>query len=187
MQLKINLPNLLVVLRILLIPVFLLFFLSGEAGAGENQSFRMLALVVFLIAAVSDFFDGYLARKWKTVSNFGKLMDPLADKMLVSAAMIALAYTQELPAWVVVVIICREFWVTSLRMLALEQGRRVISASLWGKIKTVLQMAMIIVFLADMAMLNRLWIPEILMYLAIITTVLSAVEYTKDYKDVFIA
>lgn len=180
---KINLPNLLIVFRIALIPVFLFFFLS--AGPGD-YFFRLAAMVVFLVASISDFFDGLLARRWNTVSNFGKLMDPLADKMLVCSAMIALAYRQEIAAWVVVVVICREFWVTSLRMLALEQGREVKGASIWGKTKTVLQMAMIVVLVAGLEMGE--WINTVtimLVYMAVIATVLSAVEYTRDYKDVF--
>ena len=102
--------------------------------------------------------------------------------MLVSAAMVALAFKQELAAWVVIVIICREFWVTSLRMLALEQGHTVIAASLWGKAKTVLQMAMLTVFIAGFGT-NPIAI--VLVYLAVIATILSAVEYTRDHKDVF--
>ena len=169
----------LVVLRIILIPVFLFFFMnSGQ----DWDFFRIAAVAVFLIAAISDFFDGLLARRWNTVSNFGKLMDPLADKMLVSAAMVALAFRQELAAWVVVVIICREFWVTSLRMLALEQGNTVIAASIWGKTKTVLQMVMLTVLIAGFGTTT---IATILVYLAVFATILSAVEYTRDNKDVF--
>jgi len=171
--LKINLPNLLIVLRIVLIPVFLFFYLEGEP---------IIATTIFLVAAISDFFDGLLARMWNTVSNFGKLMDPLADKMLVSAALVALAYTQELAVWIVVVIICREFWVTSLRMLALEAGKTVIAASMWGKIKTVLQMVMLTVLISE---LFTGILVDVLVYSAVIATILSAVEYTRDYKDVF--
>ena len=158
---------------------------------------RWLALVVFVAAAISDFFDGYYARKWSMVSSFGKLMDPLADKMLVSAALIALVYMQYLPVWIVVVIICREFWVTALRLLALEQGQEVIAASIWGKIKTVLQMAMIITLITGFGTSDFLLpidfgqagsvIVTVLIYLALIATVFSAYEYTKSYKDVFLA
>ena len=157
---------------------------------------RWLALIVFVSAAISDFFDGYFARKWSMVSSFGKLMDPLADKMLVSAALIALVYMQQLPVWIVVIIICREFWVTALRLLALEQGYDVISASIWGKIKTVLQMAMIITLITGLGTPDFLLpidfgqvgsiLVTILIYLALIATVFSAYEYTKSYKDVFL-
>jgi len=189
MSLKFNLPNMLIVFRILLIPVFLFFFLMAEPAPSQSL-FRLIAMIVFLIASITDFFDGLLARRWNTVSNFGKLMDPLADKMLVSSALIALSYRQELAAWAVVVIICREFWVTALRQLALEQGKEVIAASMWGKIKTVLQIVMLVALLAGMGagqLLGQLGttIATILVYLAVIATVVSAVEYTKDYRDVF--
>jgi len=144
----------------------------------------MLALLVFIVAAVSDFFDGYLARKWNTVSNFGKLMDPVADKMLVCSAMIALVYARELSAWIVAVIVCREIWVTSLRMLALEQGQEVIAASMWGKVKTVLQIAMIIGLLISFGGFLGI-VTQILVYLALIATVISAAEYTIKNRDVF--
>ena len=200
---RVNLPNMLIVLRIILIPVFLFFFLSSPDSqvppeAGESAGllwavtggltaivytpFRLAAVAVFLIAAISDYFDGLLARKWNTVSNFGKLMDPLADKMLVSAAMVALASRQELAAWVVIVIICREFWVTSLRMLALEQGKEIISASMWGKIKTVLQMVMLTVLIAGY---GTSAVGILLVYMAVFATILSAIEYTRGHKDVF--
>ena len=158
---------------------------------------RWLALIVFVVAAISDFFDGYFARKWSQVSSFGKLMDPLADKMLVSAALIALVYMQYLAVWIVVIIICREFWVTALRLLALEQGKDVIAASIWGKIKTVLQMVMIITLITGFGTPDFLLpinfgytgsvIVTVLIYLSLIATVFSAYEYTKSYKDVFLA
>jgi len=192
--LKWHLPNILVILRIVLIPVFLFFVLRITPG---EFVMRWLALIVFVAAAISDFFDGYYARKWSMVSSFGKLMDPLADKMLVSAALIALVYMQYLPVWIVVVIICREFWVTALRLLALEQGQEVIAASIWGKIKTVLQMAMIITLITGFGTSDFLLpidfgqagsiIVTVLIYLALIATVFSAYEYTKSYKDVFLA
>jgi len=192
--LKWNLPNVLVILRIILIPVFLFFVLRIVPG---EFVMRWLALIVFVVAAISDFLDGYFARKWSQVSSFGKLMDPLADKMLVSAALIALVYMQYLAVWIVVVIICREFWVTALRLLALEQGKEVIAASIWGKIKTVLQMTMIITLLTGFGTPNFLLpinfgqvgsvIVTILIYLSLIATVFSAYEYTKSYKDVFLA
>jgi len=191
--LKWHLPNILVILRIVLIPVFLFFVLRIVPG---EIAMRWLALFVFAVAAVSDFFDGYYARKWSMVSSFGKLMDPLADKMLVSAALIALVYMQYLQVWIVVIIICREFWVTALRLLALEQGQEVIAASIWGKIKTVLQMAMIITLITgfgtpdfllpiDFGQVGSVMV-TILIYLALIATIFSAYEYTKSYKDVFL-
>lgn len=186
---KMNLANMLIVLRLVLIPFFLFFFLN--AGQGESV-YRLIAVTIYLVAAISDYFDGYLARKWNTVSNFGKLMDPLADKMLVSSALIALAYRQELSAWVVTIIICREFWVTGLRLLALEQGKVVIAASNWGKIKTVLQMTMLAAVMAGMGTAELFgevgtMISTALIYMAVIATVVSAMEYTKNYRTVFLA
>ena len=186
---KMNLPNMLIIFRILMIPVFLFFFFA----AGPAEIFRMAAMVVFIVAAITDLLDGYLARKWDVVSNFGALMDPLADKMLVSAALIALAYRQELAAWVVILIICREFWVTSLRMLALEQGKKVIAASMWGKIKTVLQIITLSSLMGGLASgeyLGQFFVPVgstlavILVYLTVFATLISAVEYTKNNRDV---
>ena len=194
---KMHLPNILIIFRVLLIPVFLFFFLSAppmQALGGSVPAFRIIAFIFFLTAALTDLLDGHLARKWNLVSNFGALMDPLADKMLVCSALVALAFRQELAAWIVILIICREFWVTSLRMLALEQGRKVISASVWGKIKTVLQIIMVSALIAgrDIVALTGLVrfadvLTMILIYLTILATVLSAVEYTRSYKDVFIA
>ena len=191
---KMNLPNMLIIFRILMIPVFLFFFLGAQAGDSLWPVFRMAAMAVFILAAVTDLLDGHLARKWNTVSNFGTLMDPLADKMLVSSALVALAYRQELAAWVVVVIICREFWVTSLRMLALEQGKKVIAASMWGKIKTVLQVVMLSALMGGLAsgeQLGQFFVPlgarlaVVLVYITVFATLVSAVEYTKNNRDVF--
>ncbi|MCL1999521.1 MAG: CDP-diacylglycerol--glycerol-3-phosphate 3-phosphatidyltransferase [Turicibacter sp.] len=174
---RINTPNVLVLLRVAVIPVYLFLYLNEDIV-------RLVPLVIFLVASISDFFDGYLARKWNMVSNFGKLMDPLADKMLVSAALVALAYTQNLDAWIVVVFICREFWVTSLRMLALEQRREVKGASIWGKIKTTLQMTMISVLISGIFTDSLLEL--VLIYLSVAAAIFSAVQYTRDYKDVLI-
>ncbi|MCL2015943.1 MAG: CDP-diacylglycerol--glycerol-3-phosphate 3-phosphatidyltransferase [Defluviitaleaceae bacterium] len=185
-----NIPNFLIIIRIVLIPVFLVAFFLSDIG-----TIRWAATLIFSVASITDYFDGLLARKWGTLSNFGKLMDPLADKMLVSAAMVALVYRQELAAWVVIVIISREFWVTAIRMLALEQGKEVIAATMWGKLKTTLQMTMIIVYLIGLTspLINigtwSIIVPlgEFLAYLTVIATIVSAVIYTFNAKDVFLA
>ena len=190
---KLNLPNLLIIFRILLIPVFLVFYM---ATGPYDHAQRIVATLIFLTAALTDLLDGYLARKWNTVSNFGKLMDPLADKMLVSAGLVALAFRQELAAWVVILIISREFWVTSLRMLALEQGKTVIAASLWGKIKTVTQITMLSVIMGGISLLSFVgldrfaawlspWFIPLLVYTSVAATLFSAAEYTYSYRDVF--
>ena len=184
-----NLPNKLIIFRIALIPFFLFFFLTAQPG---DSVFRLIAMVIFVLAAFSDFLDGYLARKWDMTTNFGKLMDPMADKMLVCSALVALVQRHELAAWVVIIIICREFWVTALRILALEQGREIISASKLGKVKTVLQMGMLACLLAGVGsgaygiFVHEWWgiVANVLVILTVIATVFSAVEYTWGHRAI---
>lgn len=133
-----NLPNKLTMLRIILVPFFVLFMLIGD-----SPLFSLAALVIFAIASLTDMLDGKIARKYNLITNFGKLMDPLADKVLVMSAMICFVAKNIAPAWIVIVILAREFLVTSLRLIAVGEGV-VIAADKWGKIKTVTQMAWII-------------------------------------------
>lgn len=140
-----NFPNALTLTRIILIFIFIILAANAD---GEIEMFnsahtlRVIAFAVAVIAALTDLLDGYLARKLNQVTDFGKLMDPLADKIFVTGIMLILVQYQLLPAWVAVVIISREFLVTGLRMLALRESE-LIAADIWGKIKTVLQMVMI--------------------------------------------
>ncbi len=162
-----TLPNLLTVFRILLVPVLVVVLLSEVFDADWP------AAVVFAIASVTDVADGYLARRNDQVTNFGKLWDPLADKLLVTAALISLVDLDKLEAWVAMVIIAREFAVTGLRQVALEQGR-VIAASPAGKVKTALQMAMVIVvIIVD----DRTPWVDLLVYVTVAVTVLSGAGY----------
>jgi len=162
-----NLPNVLTVLRIMLVPV-LVVALLGDTPAGD-----VLAAVVFALASLTDFVDGYLARARGSVTNFGKLMDPLADKLLIVAALIALVSLQRLPAWIAMVIITRELAVTVLRMGATQAGV-VMGASMFGKVKTCLQIAAI---LAVIAVHDRpLWVSALL-YVTVAVTVLSGLDY----------
>ena len=139
-----NFPNALTLARILLIFVFIVIAANAD-GVAENlnsaQVLRIIAYVVALVAAFTDLADGYFARRWDQVTDFGKLMDPLADKIFVAGIMLMMVQYHLLPAWVAVVIVSREFLVTGLRMLALQQ-KIVIAADIWGKVKTVLQMGM---------------------------------------------
>ena len=137
---ELNVPNVLTVFRILLIPVLVAALLS-------EFSSDALAAGVFVLASLTDALDGWLARRHKSESNFGKLMDPLADKLLVTSALVSLVALDRLQAWVAMVIIAREFAVTGLRQLAIEQGH-VIAAGSWGKVKTVLQIAMVLALIA---------------------------------------
>ncbi|MDR1664626.1 MAG: CDP-diacylglycerol--glycerol-3-phosphate 3-phosphatidyltransferase [Clostridiales bacterium] len=176
-----NLPNRITLFRVFMIPVFLIFYLSDPLYESYG---KLIALIIFIIASASDALDGHIARKYNLVTNFGKLMDPLADKLLVAAALVALTSRGVLPAWVTVLIISREFVITGLRQLALEQNI-VIAASFWAKLKTVSQMIMIVYLLAAFP---ESQITVIIKWLLIIITaaltVLSAVEYTVKNKGV---
>ena len=168
-----NLPNKLTVLRVLMVPFFVVFMLYPLAGDAS----KYVALALFCIASLTDFFDGYLARKHNLVTNFGKFMDPLADKLLVCSAMICMIKTGQLAAWIVIIIIAREFIISGFRLVAADAGI-VIAASWWGKIKTVAQMAMIIVLLADFGGVFDV-IETGLIWVSLVLTVVSLVDYVK--------
>lgn len=182
-----NLPNKLTLIRVLLIPVFMILFLScGTPGL-------VLSLIVFCLAAVTDFFDGQIARRTGSVTTFGKLMDPMADKLLVFAALICFmqAEVPYINSWVLIIIIARELIVTGIRMLALEHGE-VIPASIWGKLKTVSQFALIIVAIINqIAMSGRdpmsggfgNFLVMLLVIIAVILTVISGVDYIYKSRD----
>ena len=162
-----NLPNFLTLLRILAVPVVVVALLDGTPNGD------MLAAIVFALAALTDGLDGYIARSRDSVTTFGKLMDPLADKLLITAALISLVSLNRLPAWVAMVIIAREFAITGLRSIAADRGV-VIAASWMGKVKTVLQIAA--VFALIIFNPAPLW-ADILVYLALAATVISGFDY----------
>ena len=155
---KENIPNLLTLGRIVLIAVFILILCIWNSVAGHA-----VAAVVFALASITDYLDGYLARKWQVVTNFGKFADPLADKMLVMTAFIMLVELGMVPAWIAAIIICRELAVTGLRLLLVENGGTVLAAAMPGKIKTFTQMFSIIFLLLHFSMIGRL-----LVYVALI-------------------
>ena len=163
--------NKITVLRIILIPVFLLL------AYGEH---RVAALIIYLVACISDFADGYIARHYNQVTNFGKFMDPLADKMLVLAAMCWFIEKGQIPGWIVAVVLFREFAVSGLRLIAVEQNR-VIAAAWSGKIKTATTM----VALALMMVFPVRWLNVVCSILILLTTVYSGVEYFVKNRDVF--
>ena len=140
-----NLPNKLTVLRVIMIPFFVVFMLMDITGAAD----KWIALAIFIVASLTDLLDGKIARKYNLVTNFGKFMDPLADKLLVSAAMICMIEKGMLASWIVIIIISREFIISGFRLVA-SDGGIVIAASYWGKFKTVFQMMMIIVLIMDL-------------------------------------
>jgi CDP-diacylglycerol---glycerol-3-phosphate 3-phosphatidyltransferase len=167
-----NLPNALTVFRILLVPVLVAALLS------EGPSGDLLAAIVFAIASFTDALDGWIARRQRKVSTFGKLMDPLADKLLVTAALVSLVSLERLSAWVAMVIIAREFAVTGLRQLAMEHGE-VIHASAWGKVKTAAQIAMVLVLILVDS--SPLWV-DALVYATVAITIVSAADYFFGFR-----
>lgn len=174
-----NLPNKLTIFRVILIPFFVIFLLLDPS----NQTYRYIADAIFIIASLTDMLDGKIARKYNLVTNFGKFMDPLADKLLVSAAMICLIATGQLAAWIVIVIISREFIISGFRLIASDNGI-VIAASYWGKFKTVFQMLMIIVLIANIQMPFFTVLGTILIYVALVLTIVSLIDYIVKNKDV---
>jgi len=168
-----NLPNKLTFFRVCLIPVFLFFYLVQPLRAPISD---WLALVLFAIASITDAIDGYVARRYNLVTNFGKLMDPLADKLLVCAALVAFVASNVLPAWAVVLLISREFFVSGLRQLALEQGK-VIEASAGGKIKTTTQIVLILFLLLPMSWTNHVVLVTLLLFITLAASIFSAIDY----------
>lgn len=166
-----NLPNKLTLLRVIMIPFFVVFMLmEGMAGA------RYIALALFVVASFTDFLDGNIARKRNLVTNFGKFMDPLADKLLVCSALICLIETGQLPAWYVIIIIAREFIISGFRLIASDNGI-VIAASYWGKFKTVSQMILIILMILNIPALSM--VTSLFYWIALVLTVVSLVDYVK--------
>lgn len=166
-----NLPNKLTVLRVLMVPFFVFFMLTDVGGSAN----KWIALLIFCLASLTDLFDGKIARARNLVTNFGKFMDPLADKLLVCSAMICMIPSGQLTAWFVIVIIAREFIISGFRLVASDSGI-VIAASMWGKAKTVSQMAMVIVLIADLGGIFDV-VGLILIWLSLILTVVSLVDY----------
>ncbi len=165
--------------RIFLVPIFMFFLLIQIADYGTY-----IAVAIFIIAAATDGLDGYIARKKKQVTNFGKFIDPLADKLLVTAALISLVELNQLSSWVAMIIISREFVVTSLRIVAVSEGV-VIAASMWGKVKTTTQIIAIVAMLINLPIaVFGISFVNILMYIAVIFTVFSGVEYLVKNKEV---
>ena len=170
-----NLPNKLTTLRVIMIPFFVVFMLADMGRTGDY-----IALALFCLASLTDFFDGYLARKNHLVTNFGKFMDPLADKLLVGSAAICLIEMGRIPAWVVVILISREFIISGFSLIAADNGV-VIAASMWGKFKTVCQMFMTIALILHLD--TPVWavVEQVLIWGSVALTIVSLVDYI--YKN----
>ena len=176
-----NLPNKLTVLRVILIPFFVVFLLLSPG----NDLFKWISLAIFIIASLTDMLDGKIARKYNLITDFGKFMDPLADKLLVCSAMICLIDLGKIPSWVVVIIIAREFIISGFRLVAADNGR-VIAASYWGKFKTTIQMIMVILMIADLGAVIPYYdiVTTIIMWIALVLTIISLCDYIVKNKDV---
>ena len=174
-----NLANKLTTFRVLCIPIFVVFMLIESIPYNYY-----LAAIVFIIASITDLFDGKIARKYHLVTNFGKFMDPLADKMLVSAALICLT-PKMIPSWVVIIIISRELFISGFRMLAADQGI-VLAAGWWGKFKTAFSMVMIIVLIVNTPLNNSglYIIGQVLIWISLALTIISMIEYVSKNFNV---
>lgn len=166
-----NLPNKITIFRVFMIPVFLVLILVPSIPYNN-----ILACVVFVVACLSDFLDGYLARKLKLVTNFGKFMDPIADKLLVCSALICFVDLKYMPSWIVIIIIAREFIINGFRLIASDNGV-VIAASYWGKFKTTFQMIACILLILQLPFGWADVAEQIFIYLALAFTVISLVDY----------
>ena len=191
-----NLPNKLTIFRIILVPIMVIIPFLGIDGRVAGIPIEWLVIdVVFIIASLTDKLDGYLARKNNQVTAFGKFLDPLADKILVLAAMMMLVEMQKLPAWIPIIVLAREFMVSGYRLIAVEKGGEVIAASKWGKLKTVTQMIAIVLAFLDLNAFGECFIGvlqggdlvlnlivTIMMILQVIATIFSGIDYMKGAK-----
>lgn len=189
-----NLPNKLTMSRVIAIPVFIIVFMLSfknigtiNIGSFSIDIFRFLSALIFIIASITDYFDGMLARKYNLISNFGKLMDPLADKMLVVTALLLLTESREVHFLCTLVVVLRELTISSIRLIALEKNV-VIAASIWGKLKTASQMVALVMILFNIHMINRplYLITFTIFYISIAFVIISLVDYIIKSKSLFI-
>ena len=173
-----NLPNKITIFRVCMIPVFLVFMLVEGIPYGNY-----IAAVLFIIACLSDALDGHIARKYNLITNFGKFMDPLADKLLVCSALICFIELDLVAAWPIIIIIAREFIISGFRLVASDNGV-VIAASYWGKFKTTAQMIMCILFIVHLNNTVFFVLEQIFLYLSVALTVISLVEYVWKNRQV---
>lgn len=192
-----NLPNKLTIFRIILVPIMVIIpFLGIEGKILEIPIEWIIMNLIFIVASITDKLDGYLARKNNQITTFGKFLDPLADKILVLAAMLLLVEMGKLPAWIPIIVLAREFIVSGYRLVAVEKGGKVIAASNWGKLKTVTQMIAIIVAFIDLNAFGQCFtgtlqggylafniIVTIMMIVQTVATIFSGVDYLKGAKD----
>ena len=175
---RMNLPNKITIFRACMIPFFLIFMLVPGIPGG-----KYIAAVLFVIAAASDAVDGYIARRDNLVTNFGKFMDPLADKLLVCSALICFVECNRVPAWIIIIIIAREFIISGFRLVASDSGV-VIAASYWGKFKTIFQMIMCVLLIVHLEYSWYLVLEQIFIWISLVLTVVSLVDYVWKNRHV---
>lgn len=192
-----NLPNKLTIFRMILVPIMMIIpFLGIDSNVAGIPLEYVIIDIIFVLAALTDKLDGYLARKNNQITTFGKFLDPLADKILVLAAMIMLVEMAKLPAWIPIIVLAREFIVSGYRLIAVEKGGKVIAASNWGKLKTVTQMLAIILAFVDLNAFGECFkgtlqggdlilnmIVTVMMIIQIIATIFSGIDYLKGAKS----
>ena len=192
-----NLPNKLTIFRIILVPLMVIVPFLGLNNEYFGIQLQYLIIdFIFIVASTTDKLDGYLARKNNQVTTFGKFLDPLADKILVLAAMVMLVEMNRLPAWIPIIVLAREFMISGYRLIAVEKGGKVIAASNWGKLKTVTQMLAIILAFVDLNSFGECFkgtlqggalilniVVTVMMLIQTLATVVSGIEYMKDAKD----
>lgn len=176
---KMNLPNKLTLLRVIMVPVFIVFLMCNITAFD-----KWIALAIFILASLTDLLDGKIARKYNLVTNFGKFMDPLADKLLVCSAMICFIELNKLPAWYVVIVIAREFIISGIRLVASDNGV-VIAASYWGKFKTAFSMVAICLLIADINNPVYAIVTSVLVWVSLILTVVSLIDYIIKNVGIF--
>ena len=176
---KMNLPNKLTILRTVMIPFFILFLYTDWFHGYD----KIIGAVIFIAASLTDMLDGKIARKYNLVTNFGKFMDPLADKLLVCSALICLIALDRIPAWIVIVIISREFIISGFRLIAADNGV-VIAASYWGKFKTASQMVTVILLVLNIQNTVFTVLGTVFIYISLVLTVVSLIDYIAKNKEV---
>lgn len=194
-----NLANKLTIIRIILVPIMVIIPFFGIQGTilGVPITYILMNLI-FILASITDKLDGYIARKRNEITTFGKFADPLADKILVLAAMMMLVEFDKLPAWIPIIVITREFVVSGYRLIAVEKGGKVIAASVWGKLKTVTQMIAIILAFIDVNAFGAIFtqnltgyafalnvLATVTMFISVVATIFSGWDYLKNGKELF--
>ena len=186
-----NLPNKLTLSRVIAIPIFIVFFVLGTLNNGINYNginiYRAMAAAIFVAASITDYFDGKIARERHLITNFGKLMDPLADKMLVVTALLLLTESKEVHFLCTLVVVLRELTISSIRLIALEKNV-VIAASIWGKLKTASQMVALVMILFNLHTINRslYYITFTVFYISTAFVIISLVDYIIKSKELFV-